>query len=94
MIRCQPDPRDVHRAPLREMTPPSAASAAFRKLDNLFQSLPNPCSLDGAVRFNLLFSYLYPRLSPAERRCAETFVDMLMANLERRALAEQVADVC
>ena len=82
MIRCQPDPSGVQRAALREMTLPSAASAEFLKLENLFRSLPNPCGLDGAVRFNLLFSHLYPQLSPAERRRAEAFVDALMANLE------------
>lgn len=69
-------------------------SAAFLSLQSAFLNLRTPYDVDGAVRFNLMFSHLYPQLSPAERHRAEALVDTLMANLEQRTLGEQVADLC
>ena len=40
-------------------------SESFLKLRNLFLSLDQPCGLDDIVRFNLLYSHLYPHLSPS-----------------------------
>lgn len=80
-----------HLAPSDEAKLAAVASAEFLKLQSLFQSMPTPYGLDGAVRFNLLFSHLYPRLSPPERRRAEHLVDTLMENLERKDLQKAAA---
>lgn len=69
-------------------------SAAFLSLQSAFLNLRTPYDVDGAVRFNLMFSHLYPQLSPAERQRAEALVDALMADIEQCAPEERVADVC
>lgn len=58
-------------------------SAAFLSLQSAFLNLRTPYDVDGAVRFNLMFSHLYPQLSPAERERAEALVDALMADIEQ-----------
>ena len=68
-------------------------SESFLRLRNLFLSLDQPCGLDDIVRFNLLYSHLYPHLSPSEKRRAEDFADALMAYVEDPALADKIHGV-
>lgn len=59
----------------------------------MFLSLNQPCGLDDIVRFNLLYSHLYPHLSPSENRRAEDFADALMAYVEDPAPADRIHGV-
>lgn len=68
-------------------------SADFLRLQELFMSLEQPCGLDDILRFNLLYSHLYPNLSPHEKRRAEDFVDALMEHLEDQQLAARIDGV-
>lgn len=81
------------RASSCEARPFATSSAEFLKLQSVFHSLPKPYGLDGAVRFNLLFSHLYPQLSRHEKIRAEEFIDTLYENLDDKHLAHRTSGV-
>jgi len=68
-------------------------SAEFAELQTVFRGLSAPYTGDDIARFNLAYKYIYGRLSPAERRRAEEFVDTLIAGVERKELAQSIFGV-
>lgn len=65
-------------------------NASAQELIDLFNSLSRPYGEGEIVRFNLAYQRLYPKLSSDEKRCAETLVDALLADLEREKPASGV----
>ena len=78
---------------MHDATNTARYSAAFLRLQDQFLNLPKPCGLDEIVRFNLLYSHLYPNLSPQEKRHAEDFVDALIEQVQDEALAARLSVV-
>lgn len=58
-------------------------SQEFLRLRTVFNGLKRPYEPGDIVRFNLLYSRIYNRLDEHERRCAEEFVDALIADVDR-----------
>lgn len=68
-------------------------SPGFERLQTLFRALRKPYGSIEIVHFNRLYSRLYGQLSAAEKRCAEAWVDQIVANLEKPELASRLYGV-
>lgn len=68
-------------------------SPEFTELQSLFHGMAAPYGAEHITQFNRLYKDIYGRLSSAERRRAEEFVDELIAGVEREELVPRIFGV-
>ena len=68
-------------------------SKNFDELRKYFYGLTPPYTLDDIRGFNAIYGAIYPLLVREERRRAETFVDELIAGVEKKEWACKIFGV-
>lgn len=68
-------------------------SDEFHQITSFFQRIHPPYTLEHIDGFNSIYRRIYPILNRDEKRRSEEFVDILIANLERKEWATKIFGV-